>query len=89
MHLSCSFNDVVSVHHVSSMCHKCINYEIWHLFFSATAGLNEDQKQIHEMALQFAKNEMLPKMAQWDQNVSFLTLNMQGLGYSGLTRSIS
>lgn len=35
----------------------------------ASSGLTEDQKAIQELATDFAKNEMLPNMAEWDQNV--------------------
>ena len=34
-------------------------------------GLNEEQRQIQEMAINFAKNEMAPHMAEWDQKVIF------------------
>lgn len=30
-------------------------------------GLNDEQRQIREVAVNFAKNEMLPHMSRWDQ----------------------
>ena len=36
---------------------------------SASTGLNEEQQHIQEMALSFAKNEMAPNMALWDEKV--------------------
>ena len=37
----------------------------------ATSGLNEDQLAIQELAINFAKNEMHPHMAKWDQEQIF------------------
>ena len=39
--------------------------------FLATSGLNEDQLAIQELAINFAKNEMHPHMAKWDQEQIF------------------
>ena len=39
--------------------------------FLATSGLNEDQLAIQELATNFAKNEMHPHMAKWDQEQIF------------------
>ena len=41
-----------------------------HIFSVATSGLNEEQAAIQQMASDFAKNEMLPNMAEWDQKVN-------------------
>ena len=32
-------------------------------------GLSEEQRQIQDVAVNFAKNEMAPHMAKWDQEV--------------------
>ena len=32
-------------------------------------GLDDDQRQIREVAVNFARNEMKPHMARWDQEV--------------------
>lgn len=37
--------------------------------FQASIGLTEEQKQIQQMATDFAKNELHPNMAEWDQKV--------------------
>lgn len=34
-------------------------------------GLNEEQKQIQQLATDFARNEMFPKMEKWDQDETF------------------
>ena len=38
--------------------------------FTASAGLNEEQQQIQQMAKDFASKEMFPNMAKWDQEVN-------------------
>ena len=40
-------------------------------YFAASSGLTEDQVAIQQLASDFAKNEMLPHMAKWDQEVLF------------------
>ena len=52
------------------------NWIIWRKDFKmsnflATSGLNEDQLAIQELATNFAKNEMHPHMAKWDQEQIF------------------
>jgi hypothetical protein len=37
--------------------------------FAACNDLDEHERQIYEMALDFAKNEMAPNMKQWDLEV--------------------
>lgn len=37
--------------------------------YAACDGLDEHEKQIYEMAVDFAKNEMAPNMKQWDLEV--------------------
>lgn len=36
-----------------------------------TSGLNDEERQIHDMALSFAKNEMEPYRAEWDEKEHF------------------
>ena len=36
----------------------------------ASAGLNEEQQQIQQMATDFATKELLPNMSTWDQQVT-------------------
>lgn len=36
-----------------------------------SAGLNEEQKEIHSIASKFAKEQMKPYMAEWDKNEHF------------------
>ncbi|KAB7504189.1 Isobutyryl-CoA dehydrogenase, mitochondrial [Armadillidium nasatum] len=38
---------------------------------SSSDGLSDEQKAIQEVALNFAKNEMRPKMEKWDENEEF------------------
>ena len=40
--------------------------------FTASAGLNEEQQQIQQMAKDFASKEMFPNMAKWDQEVNMI-----------------
>ena len=64
---------------VTSVDRKCKskwNWIIWRKYFKmsnflATSGLNEDQLAIQELAINFAKNEMHPHMAKWDQEQIF------------------
>jgi hypothetical protein len=42
---------------------------------AACDGLDEHEKQIYEMALDFAKNEMAPNMKQWDLEVWLIDRN--------------
>ena len=37
----------------------------------ASDGLSEEGVAIQELAINFAKNEMLPHMAEWDEKVKF------------------
>ena len=39
------------------------------VYISASLGLTEEQKHIQKMATDFAKNELYPNMATWDQEV--------------------
>lgn len=39
-------------------------------YFSASIGLTDEQKQMQSVALDFAKQEMLPNMAKWDIEVN-------------------
>ena len=41
------------------------------VFILAASGLSEEQVAIQSLASDFAKNEMLPHMAKWDQEVWF------------------
>ena len=36
----------------------------------ASRGLNEEQQQFQQLALEFAKQELAPYMKQWDEDVS-------------------
>ena len=38
--------------------------------FLASAGLNEEQQQIQQMAKDFASKELFPNMSKWDQQVN-------------------
>lgn len=43
----------------------------WILYvISATLGLSDDQKQIQKVATDYAKNELFPNMAKWDEEVN-------------------
>ena len=37
--------------------------------FSAAAGLTEEQQSFQTVALEFAKQEMAPRMREWDEEV--------------------
>ena len=39
--------------------------------FSVASGLNSEQAQIQQLALDFADKELFPQMAHWDQNEIF------------------
>lgn len=41
-------------------------------FLSAALGLTEEQKQIQKVATDYAKNELFPNMAKWDEEVKIL-----------------
>jgi len=52
-----------------------------------SAGLNEEQKEMQSLALDFAMNEMFPNMATWDQQEIFpvdVLRNAAGLGFGAL-----
>lgn len=55
--------------------------------FDATVGLNDDQKEYQEMALNFAENELLPNAAQWDTDKFFpkdVFGKLAELGFAGI-----
>ena len=41
--------------------------------FLASAGLNEEQQQIQQMAKDFASKELFPNMSKWDQQVNTIS----------------
>ena len=45
-------------------------YILLHLV--ASTGLTDEQKHIQKVATDFAKNEMFPNMAKWDQEVWYI-----------------
>ena len=49
---------------------------ICHFFHLASAGLNEEQQQIQQMATDFANKELLPNMSTWDQQVNYVALHL-------------
>ena len=51
------------------------------ILFAASAGLNEEQQQIQQMAKDFASREMYPNMSKWDQQVGTFYILSQ-LSYS-------
>lgn len=52
-----------------------------YVIITASSGLSDDQKQMQEVAQEFAKNEFLPNMAYWDENVStFLSFSFSIFG---------
>ena len=42
------------------------------IIFLASAGLNEEQQQIQQMAKDFASKELFPNMSKWDQQVNVI-----------------
>lgn len=40
------------------------------MYFAASLGLTDDQREFQRVALDFAKNELAPEMQKWDQEVS-------------------
>lgn len=38
-------------------------------FIAASLGLTDEQRQIQQLAADFARNEMFPNMATWDREV--------------------
>ena len=39
------------------------------MYFTASLGLTDDQREFQRVALDFAKNELAPEMQKWDQEV--------------------
>ena len=39
------------------------------MYFAASLGLRDDQREFQRVALDFAKNELAPEMQKWDQEV--------------------
>ena len=54
--------------------------------FAASAGLNEEQQQIQQMAKDFASREMYPNMSKWDQQVHMIFC--QGLSFIQIQREL-
>lgn len=47
---------------------KCFQYQCT-VYFTASLGLTDDQREFQRVALDFAKNELAPEMQKWDQEV--------------------
>ena len=59
-----------------------LNIWIAYPLFAASAGLNEEQQQIQQMAKDFASREMYPNMSKWDQQVgTFYILSQRNVDF--------
>ena len=47
----------------------CTRSRLYACSLAVSEGLDEDQQQFQEVALEFAKNEMMPYMSEWDEKV--------------------
>lgn len=65
---------LLSVRRASIQTGKSIDGELyrWHCInvrVTASMGLSDEQKEFQKVALNFAQNEMLPHMREWDEKV--------------------
>ena len=63
------WSDLAPFHYIKAK-YKEDKFKFMYFSFAASLGLKDEQKHIQQMATDFARNELFPNMAKWDQEVN-------------------